>query len=435
MDGETEKKIELADETIDAVSKIVTDAGKTNFEKQKGVFGEVSDLRGESGVTPSALPETPSIPHSPLKAPEVVIKNLRTFQGDVAEAIKNQNASVLTITMAEKRKQDENAGESQKKDLGKPMNEVARILGKKLPPGLPYTPPPAPPPILPTIKIEDEKPKKGFDPEFVKNSLTIGISILLIVLGVGAVVGFYMLQKKPPTIATLAPVDQTIIPFNYKENISSVNTGREDLITSINTIRGKPGAGNNEITYISLTKVVEKEIVSLSTQELFSILKTSIPASLLRAFGDQFMLGMYHTTSNQPFLLIKLDSFENTFAGMLLWEKTMNTDIGSIFSERSVQITSYVPVTVATSGAGSATNTAVVGSTTAITKIVNTDIKVRNAFEDITIQNKDARVLKNVRGDDIILYSFLDPNTLLITSSETAFHEIINKYLANKLVR
>jgi len=442
MPGEPDNTFQFADETIDEVGKKAIDAGRENFEKEKDIFQRINgvsedEIRASAGAnSPSTIEVSEATIKPNPKAPDVVIKNLRTFQGDVADAIKKQNASVITIAMAEQNrnaKREESTGGTQ--NIITHENELQRILGKKAPPGVPKPPtptrvPPKPAPVLPQkiAYAEPEEPKKKIDPEFIRNALTITGSVLLILLGVGAVIGFYVLQKKP-TIAPAPKVDQTIVAFNTKAEIETAGIKRDDLILKLNSLREGGVENQNDITYIALTKKMESDTVSITTTELFGILATSIPASAVRAFGDQFMMGMYSTEKNEPFLILKVTSFDNAFAGMLAWEKTLNKDIGSIFSSRSIPITSVAPAPVATATGTPSTTTA------PATRVVNVDALIKTEFEDITIQNKDARVLKNTRGDDIVLYSFLDQNTILITSSQKAFHEILNKFIAEKLVR
>lgn len=440
MPGEPDNTFQFADETINEVGKKALDAGRENFEKEKDIFERINGVSPDTVEKPAGINPTPETTEAPIKpnpkAPDVVIKNLRTFQGDVAEAIKKQNASVITIAMAEKNRDAKKEAANQNSEVIQTHeNELQRILGKKIPPGLPKEPTPTPkkmeaPVIAKKITYtESTEPKRKIDPEFIRNALTIGGSVLLILLGIGAVIGFYILQKKP-TVAPPQKVDQTIVAFNTKTEIETAGLTRDALILKLNTIRESSAGTQNDVAYVALTKKAESGTVSISTTELFGILSTSIPASTIRAFGDQFMFGMYSLQRNEPFLIIKVTSFDNAFAGMLAWEKTLNTDIGAIFSSRSIPITSLAPA----QNAGTVTATTST-STAPVTKVVNVDALIKTEFEDITIQNKDARVLKNSRGDDIVLYSFLDQNTILITSSQKAFHEILNKFIAEKLVR
>ena len=55
-------------------------------------------------------------------------------------------------------------------------------------------------------------------------------------------------------------------------------------------------------------------------------------------------------------------------------------------------------------------------------------------FQDEELRNKDLRVFKNENGNTILLYSFLDKDTLLITGNENIFSAILGKYLIQKAI-
>jgi hypothetical protein len=84
---------------------------------------------------------------------------------------------------------------------------------------------------------------------------------------------------------------------------------------------------------------------------------------------------------------------------MLKWEKTMAQDLGGLFE---------IPADTGTS----------------------TEI-----FLDEALRNKDLRILQDNGGKTILLYSFIDKQTLLITKNENVFNAILAKYLTSKTTR
>ena len=48
-------------------------------------------------------------------------------------------------------------------------------------------------------------------------------------------------------------------------------------------------------------------------------------------------------------------------------------------------------------------------------------------FQDGTFNNKDCRLIKDVSGNIIFLYSIIDENTIVITTSTDTLKEIINR--------
>ena len=53
-------------------------------------------------------------------------------------------------------------------------------------------------------------------------------------------------------------------------------------------------------------------------------------------------------------------------------------------------------------------------------------------FVDQERRNKDLRVLKDENGKVILLYSFIDNNTLLITKNENVFGAVLSKFLISQ---
>ncbi len=338
------KKIELNDEAIAEVTKKISGGHETN-----AIYAKMNELAEEAHQADSR----------PMQS-DVIIRNLRTYQGDVADAIKKQNASVLTITLAENRK-----------------------------------------------RVKEETPESIHESsETSKRTWSVIASVVLVILGIGSVGGFYYLQQQAPVAETTpgpAPED-TIVGYNTKKGITTDGADRTKLLTVLNNERKTTEVKPNEIQYLYLNKANTTGLESITTRDLFSILRTKIPPATLRAFDTQFMFGFFRDELVRPFLLVHINSYDNAYDGMLKWESSIVEDIGSLFI--------------------------VLGDSSDFT---TTDTSY--AFEDETFANKDARVLKNDSGKTVFLYSFLDKDTLLITSNENTLKEMINKRISQKLIR
>ena len=384
MESDNNNPLNLADDELSDIQRKLSQ--KKPPEAKRDIYNRIT-------AGPSlASNETPSARGDALnpqgESRETIIKNLRTFQGDMAEAIQNQNASVLTIALAEKKKKD------------------------KIP-----------------------KVKKPIDPELKKNIFYIAVSILLIALGAGSIYSFYVIQKKNagPIIEVRS---RALMGWSKKLSLETEGLRRTSFIERVNTLRETATLSNGEVLYISIEEGGANAGEEMSTGELFALLETGAPSALLRSFGNEFMFGFYRNADvNHPFLLVKLDSFDLAFANMFSWEKIMNDDIGSLFTRRVIQIRETLPPeTTATS---SATTTPASGTSTAVsqTRIVNFDTPNPDGFEDVVVRNKDARILKNTRGDAILLYSFVNRDLLLITSSESSLRDLVNKLISEQLIR
>ncbi|MFM2357423.1 MAG: hypothetical protein RJA61_160 [Candidatus Parcubacteria bacterium] len=284
-------------------------------------------------ITKPATPEVKGVIEEPH-----LIKPLRTYQGDVAEAVQTKNESVVSISLAEKKR-----------------NEDA-----------PYTPP--------------------------KNNtfIILIISAVLIFGGIFAVV--ITLSTRSTTDAPVVIPKPTSLISASKETeiaISEINTSN-----AFQTFKQKGdtlGISVGSLGALFITDPLKEEQVS--PQALFQVIAPNAPAQLVRSLTD-FMIGSFaKEIETETFVILTTNSFELSFSGMLGWEKTIRNDL-----------IGFAP-----------TNT--------------------GNFSDMFIKNKDVRVIKNTDGVIVFMYSFLNPNTIVLAQSSESFIAILNQFTTNQLVR
>lgn len=273
---------------------------------------------------------------------ETPLKSIRTFQGDVAEALRREEQSLVSIQRAE--------------HLKKSAAQSATAA-----PG--------------------ERPKSKME----SFSLFLG-SLVLFVLGtVGVWYAYNEFVRRSATPIMTAPANR-FVSVNTEISLDFTATSREILVDALaGAVRG---TAVGELRHIK---------VPFSTSEFLNILESQAPGSLIRALDPLFMFGAF---GESAFLIIKLVSFENTFAGMLLWEKNLNRDIGPLFS----------------------------------TAELLRNIPLESVFTDMTDKNKDVRIL-TLGSQPVLLYSFFDNNTLIITDSIETFRTLIDRLTREKLSR
>lgn len=273
---------------------------------------------------------------------ETPLKQIRTFQGDVAEALQRQQSSLVSIQRAEHLRSGsiQSATDIPSKDTAKRKEFIMLVLG----------------------------------------------SLTLLILGaVGVWFTYNEFVRKTTTPAVVVPASR-FVSANTETNINLTVASREALINTLSDANRNVSSG--ELTHI---------ILSLSTNEFLNILESQAPGSLVRAFDPLFMFG---ALGKSPFLLIKLVSFENAFAGMLLWEKNLAQDIGPLFA----------------------------------TAPLLKNILPESTFVDITDRNKDVRMLA-LEDQPVLLYSFFDNNMLIITDNIETLRTLIDRLTREKLSR
>lgn len=288
-------------------------------------------------MNPEQKPE-PKIENQPIRA-------LRTYQGDVEQALSKNKSSAITVMVAEQKRREE------RPDLAPP-------------------------------KISTE----------VKNRTFFALGSVLLVLGILVVGGVYYYIKSTGETPIEQP-NKSLVIFSKETNLVTTS-GREQYVQKINSEKNAFKLTTNSILYL---KVVDGSGNTVNSEDFLKILANKIPSDLARSFDKEFMLGIYSFDTNEPFIILKTSDYPSSFAGMLKWEKEMVRDIGDVFS-------------------------------------INENLR-DVAFIDEELKNKDLRILKDTDNKTVLVYSFIDKNTLIITSNENIFTAVLGKYIISQQAR
>lgn len=301
------------------------------------------------------------------------IRSLRTLEGDIAEALKNQNINVTKINIAENARAEE-----QKNQIETPANQ-------------------------PNISKQAMLVRPIKAPEVVKNNIDVKSTaknsalffFTLIFIGAGFYGLYYFYKKSPlPFIEGNVPVQTN----NYRSLIFS--DSREDLFfTSLIGInirdilkekKESPISKEESVVEVLIGKGNEDDKTVISGEEFISITTENAPESVSRSLRNRFMYGFYEKdATRKPFLVMTTDLFQNLFSGTLKWEPAMRADFSSWFMD---------------------------------------DVAVANSFIDKIYKNRDLRVLNDNNGNIVLLYTFLDKDTLIMTTGLDTLDEIIDRY-------
>ncbi len=282
---------------------------------------------------------------------------VRTYQSDVAGALKKEKTSLIQMVLAEQGKKRDSAEEA--------------------------------------------------SPRQPKNLALIIISMILIMLGVslaGIIAWKYAVKKSEEGAKERANLSVPAIIFSENQRsvdmtdlskeriarrvsaeIASVNV-RLDFIEQFYFVKDAEVSSDS-----SLSSSGEKIKTLVGAPQFFAALESGMPDSLARALSLDFFFGVHVFNGNQPFIILRTDYFENAFAGMLKWEKTMARDIFPIFGKQ-----------------------------------VTPDIVTR-PFEDVVIRNRDFRALRDEGGNILLLYLFHDKNTAVIATAEETINEVVDR--------
>ena len=266
-----------------------------------GDFGAANNAAngstGASGFANSTMQPAPgTIPRSTIKIGEALDAEkqadngssrndaVRTFQSDVAGAVKNDNVSMIKIALAEKARQERSPQYA----------DVAR-------------------------------PKKNYGP-------AIAIFGAIILVG-GIVYGLYAFFNKPivPTIfEQVAPDEPELI---YSENQIAVSA-KDKSSDFINKEIRDSMMDNLDLGVIRRTLLLTgtaSTTRNTTAVEFLDLTRSRPNDSLKAALGTNYFLGSYSNNPHDTFILMTVNSYESAYPGMLSWEPFMETDIGRFF--------------------------------------------------------------------------------------------------------
>ncbi|HEV7121261.1 MAG TPA: hypothetical protein VGN56_00385 [Candidatus Paceibacterota bacterium] len=214
---------------------------------------------------------------------------------------------------------------------------------------------------------------------------------VLVVLGIGALGGAYwFLVLRSPAAA---------VPFTVPSLIfadEKVELSRDAApIQALAQAAQQPAVpGNVVVTYVTTTANGKNGIIK-SPQPGGALIKQilgSAPDILLRNIDDSSTVGIIDAgDANAPFFILRVSSYERTFAGMLGWEPTIASDLSALY-----------PVSAGATQADGV-----------------------RGFIDATVANHDVRILKDSANNTILLYGYRDKQTLIIAKDEAAFTALL----------
>lgn len=213
--------------------------------------------------------------------------------------------------------------------------------------------------------------------------ILFGIVVIGFALALFASMHFNIFEKKK-TIEIIPAVSPTIIEISQKIEIPLGNTKEVFL----NTLTSKIGEAPSGLIQFYPTISNETNIRSATSREIFSFLKTHLDTKTFRALDETLMIGSVTTNKNEPFIMMRTNNFDTLFAGMLSWETYIITDFSPLFG---------------------------------------TPPKTTIRFTDAIRNNSATRILYDDTKNEILLYSFINQNTVVITTSSEALTKIIEQ--------
>lgn len=254
---------------------------------------------------------------------------------------------------------------------------------------------------------EDSKRRKLFKTiniEAKKNMALIIVSAILVLAG-GISIYLLNILKPTPTIKVQEVELKTLIYTDYQKELFFENPSKLKISKTVQTEVEQMNIPLGSLIQLYFTERISTDNENeegmgkslITAQQLAKLLDFRMSDTLLRFLEDDFTFGYHSTTQNSPFLILKTRSFEDSFLEMLKWEETMLEDLGNIFIENNI--------------------------------VLSKDKLRENKyqFKDIIFKNKDVRAILDGGGKIIFAYSFLDDETIVITTNKLTLQELIDR--------
>lgn len=372
-----------------------------------------------------------------------LVRALQTYQSDIEGLVQNKDVSVVTIAAAEANRR----GMSKLEDSQAPLTQ-------------------------------------GTSRPWLRNSAMVVGGLLLLTMAGG--VGYYIYERMQP----VSIAEQSPAPFIRVDETTTVRIATDDSRRSIMQALTSARDGVSlslglvaRIQVVTPTDAADGSLQEVEAPELLPLLAPTIPQQLVRTLEPQMLLGVHSYDQNQTFMILKTNSYETAYAGLLAWETTMQQDLSPLFTRApGVRVQnqalpaalaqafatssppSYYPPSPASTSApiGSQPPTyttppppnyasttpppktpatpvatplvppnmpsSTVGTTSAPASTTTPPMQFSQGnFIDQIVENQDTRAILDQDGNILLLWTMLDRSTIIITTNDATLREIISR--------
>lgn len=327
---------------------------------------------------PMVPPVEVPLPQSPK--PKVIV---RTYEGDVAQAMSGPKSTVVNMVLAENERK----------------TGTASIANKP-------------------------------ESHFARNAFFTLISVVFIGSGVG--VGYYVYKtgvfNKDPIAPVVTKIPSIVSPDTQKIiNIPVLERDqlKRTLISRFSSQETNPG----KIIELIPAQTVGSSTKRVSGSQFLNIAEFAMTDTLKRSLTDKWMIGVYSSVDepgkNIPFMIMTTDFFQNAYSGMLKWEPTMPEELADLFMYREKGNQNSISQNDESSSTTDTTND----------KSIHLFYNIKGTFRDRIKSNRDVREFMSQKNELLLLYTFLDKDTLLITTSEEVIPALLERIEKQTYVR
>lgn len=277
---------------------------------------------------------------------------------------------------------------------------------------------------------QDAQPlrEESYAPSSSKNYLIAGAALVLVMVGGG--VGYYTYLQYQRANAPVPAAPRIYAPIFVDEQVAIEGEGRALLDAVVREV-GRP-------VTLGSVRLLYSQSATTTRESIFIAAQLPVPSVVARNVrGAESVAGVVSVNGTQsPFFILSVSSYNDTFAGMLSWERTILNDLAVLYPPRaaadmtlpSLSGSGTVSTSTATSTTGGKSTTTPATPAPARAPVVRIP-----GFYDEVIANHDARVYHDMRGDTTLVYGYWSPSVLVIARDADAYMLILGR-LANSRV-
>lgn len=209
------------------------------------------------------------------------------------------------------------------------------------------------------------------------------IAILGITLAIAANIYFNVFgeqeEQTQPTVTT-----PTVVPTEATLSLLLHGTG-DAFLSALTTEVEKSPSGFTRL----YPMIQDGEILRTATgEEMLTFLQVNLDGKAIRALSNTISIGSITTTKNEPFIILESFNFDELFSGFLKWETHIHSDFAPLFGDA---------------------------------------VPPKKIFTDAVRNNASTRILYDASGKEMLLYSFINQHTVVITTSGEALSKILEE--------
>lgn len=213
------------------------------------------------------------------------IKPLHTYTSDMADAVREQEATVIKIALAEKQKREA---------------EAETVIAKK---------------------------------SFSMNIFYVIGGILFLCFAIWGTIFLIEKGKQASSIEAKKTQVDTLVQGDSQTilDITSIKT-KDELKNAIVNV-SKKEIKNKTIESIVLVTVSNNVSTFVKTSDFIKLAEIKMPGSLSRNLAEDFMIGVYNDDSqNHTFIIFRMNDYDQAFASMLSWEPNILSDMFNLLN-------------------------------------------------------------------------------------------------------